>query len=143
MLLQRSRMMWNIIIRAPESWLRVPKAHEHVPHSSIVEHDDVHEVSVESSQVQTENLVEHVDVHSVPNQSPMAARSINNCVVSHDAIVISLEGTEEVVQADVNINVSHNQDEHVAAEIQQQEVHPSKNIQHGLDLWERVRQYDE
>ena len=136
-------MMWNIIIRAPESWLRVPKAHEHVPHSSIVEHDDVHEVSVESSQVQTENLVEHVDVHSVPNQSPMAARSINNCVVSHDAIVISLEGTEEVVQADVNINVSHNQDEHVAAEIQQQEVHPSKNIQHGLDLWERVRQYDE
>jgi hypothetical protein len=26
--------------------------------------------------------------------------------------------------------------------MQQQEVHPSKNIQHGLDLWERVREYD-
>jgi len=32
---------------------------------------------------------------------------------------------------------------HVAAEIQQQEVHPSKNNQHGLDLWDRVRQFDE
>ena len=30
----------------------------------------------------------------------------------------------------------------MAAKIQQQEVHPSRNIQHGLDLWERVRQYD-
>jgi len=89
-------------------------------------------------------LVEHVDVHSVLNQSPMAARSIDNYVVSHEDVVISLEGTEEVVQANVNINVSHNhEDEHVTAEIQQQEVHPSKNIQHGLDLWERVRQYDE
>ncbi|RHN50635.1 hypothetical protein MtrunA17_Chr6g0459611 [Medicago truncatula] len=26
--------------------------------------------------------------------------------------------------------------------LQRQEVHPSKNIQHGLDLWERVREYD-
>ena len=83
-------------------------------------------------------------MHSVLNQSPMAARSIDNYVVSHEDVVISLEGTEEVVQANVNINVSHNhEDEHVTAEIQQQEVHPSKNIQHGLDLWERVRQYDE
>jgi len=31
----------------------------------------------------------------------------------------------------------------VVAELQQQEVHPSKNIQHGLDLWDRVREYDE
>jgi len=25
---------------------------------------------------------------------------------------------------------------------QQQHVHPNKNIQHGLDLWDRVREYD-
>lgn len=116
--------------------------HEHVLHSSIVEHNDVHEVSLESPQVQIENLAEDVDVQSIPNQSPMATRSIDNSVVSHEVVVISLEGTEEVVQTDVNIHVSHNQDEHVDAEIQQQEIHPSKNIQHGLDLWERVRQYD-
>jgi len=35
------------------------------------------------------------------------------------------------------------QEEQVVAELQQQEVHPSKNIQHGLDLWNRVREYDE
>ena len=57
--------------------------------------------------------------------------------------MISLEGTADRVQADVNINVSDNQDEHVAAEIQQQEVHPNKSIQHRLDLWARVHQYDE
>jgi len=27
--------------------------------------------------------------------------------------------------------------------LQQQHVHPSKNIQHDLDLWDRVREYDE
>ena len=26
--------------------------------------------------------------------------------------------------------------------LQQQHVHPNKNIQHGLDLWDRVREYD-
>jgi len=26
--------------------------------------------------------------------------------------------------------------------LQQQHVHPSKNIQHGLDLWDRVHEYD-
>jgi len=26
--------------------------------------------------------------------------------------------------------------------LQQQHVHPSKNIQHGLDLWNRVCEYD-
>jgi len=128
----------------PRELVESPKGdHEHAPHLSTIEHHDVHEVSMESQQVLTENSVEHVDVHSVPNQSSMAARSIDNFVVSHEAVVISLEEIEEVVQADVNINVSHNQDEHVAAEIQQQEVHPSKNIQHGLDLCEQVCQYDE
>jgi len=33
----------------PRELMESPKgSHEHVPHSSIVEHDDVHEVSVES-----------------------------------------------------------------------------------------------
>jgi len=31
---------------------------------------------------------------------------------------------------------------HEVVVMQRQEVHPSKNIQHGLDLWERVREYD-
>jgi len=36
----------------PREMMESPKgSHEHVPHSSIVEHDDVHEVSMESIQV--------------------------------------------------------------------------------------------
>lgn len=27
--------------------------------------------------------------------------------------------------------------------LQQRHVHPNKNIQHSLDLWDRVREYDE
>ena len=30
----------------------------------------------------------------------------------------------------------------MVAPLQPQEFHPSKNIQHGLDLWDRVREYD-
>jgi hypothetical protein len=44
-----------------------------------------------------------------------------------------------------NIFVSHDGDampQHDGVDLQQQHVHPSKNIQHGLDLWERVREYD-
>ena len=82
-------------------------------------------------------------MHSIRNHAPLVARSIDNSLKFDEAAVISLEGTADRVQADVNINVSHNQDEHVASEIQQEEVHPSKSIQHRLDLRARVRQYDE
>jgi len=112
---------------------------ELVPYSSILEHGDVHEVSAESLLVQTNNLVEHVDVHSFPNRSPMEVRSIGKSLVSHEAVKRSLEGTKEEPHADVNINLPQNQDEQEAVEIQQQEVHPSENIQHDLELWERVR----
>jgi len=128
----------------PRELMESPKgSHEHVPHLSIVEHDDVHEVSVESIQVQTDSLVEHVDMHSVPQRSPMAECSIDKSLVTHEAVEKPLEGTEEDAQADANNILMQNQDVHVAAKIQQQEDHPSKNIQHGLDLWDRVRQYDE
>ena len=103
----------------------------------------MHEVSMESIHVQTYNLVEHVDMHYVPQCSPMAACSIDKSLVTHEAVEKPIEGTEEVAQADANNTLTQNQDVHVAVEIQQQEVHPNKNIQHGLHLWARVRQYDE
>jgi len=128
----------------PRELMESPKgSHEHVPYSSIVEHDDVHEVSVESIHVQTDNLVEHVDVHYVPQRSPMDACFIDKSLVTHEVVKKPIEGTEEVAQAYANNTLTQNQDVHVAVEIQQQEVHPNKNIQHGLDLWARVRQYDE
>lgn len=111
---------------SPRKLVESPKGyHERVPHSSPDEHNEVHEVSVESVQVQTNNVVEHVDVHSGSGHS----------LVSPAIVERSL-----AVSASMPTTI---QEEQLVTELQQQEVHPSKNIQHGLDLWVRVREYDE
>nr|ABD28740.2 hypothetical protein MtrDRAFT_AC149208g40v2 [Medicago truncatula] len=113
--------MDNTIIRSCGSWW---SPHEHVSHSSFVEHIEVHEVFVELVEVQTNTVVEHVDVHSG----------------SRSSLVLSV-----VIEQPLAENVSMPtaiQEEQVVASLQQQEVHPCKNIQHDLDLWERVREYD-
>jgi hypothetical protein len=99
-------------------------SHERVSHSSPVEHIEVHEVFVELVQVQTDTVVEHVDVHS---------GSRNSLVLP----VVIEQPLAENVSMPMTI-----QEEQVVADLQQLEVHPSKNIQHGLDFWERVREYD-
>jgi len=84
----------------------------------------VHEVSVESVQVHTNTVVEHVDVHS------------DSCSSLVLPVVI-----EQPLAKNVSMPTTI-QEQQVVASLQQQEVHPNKNIQHGLDLWERVREYD-
>jgi hypothetical protein len=101
-------------------------SNERVPHSSPDEHNEhneVHEVFVESVQVQTDTVIEHVDVHSG------SGHSLVSPVIVEQSLAVSMPTTI--------------QEEQVVVELQQQEVHPSKNIQHGLDLWNRVREYDE
>ncbi|RHN79186.1 hypothetical protein MtrunA17_Chr1g0174361 [Medicago truncatula] len=96
---------------------------ESTPHSShVVEHQEVHEGYVESVQVQTDTVVEHDDVYAGSH----ALKS--HVVVEPPSVVSGIMPTEK--EQDVVI-------------LQNQEVHPSKNIQHGLDLWARVREYDE
>ncbi|XP_024627637.2 uncharacterized protein [Medicago truncatula] len=93
------------------------------PHSShVFEHQEVHNEFVESVQVQTDTVVEHDDVYARSHalKSPV--------VVEPPSVVSGSMPTEK--EQDVVI-------------LQKQEVHPSKNIQHGLDLWARVREYDE
>jgi hypothetical protein len=41
----------------------------------------------------------------------------------------------------VDVDMPSAQEQHVVI-LQRQEVHPNKSIQHGLDLWVRVRDYD-
>jgi len=51
-----------------------------------------------------------------------------------------------IVEGSLAVNASMPttiQEEQVVAELQQQEVHPSKNILYGLDLCNRVHEYDE
>jgi len=100
-----------------------PKGYyERVSHSSQVEHIEVHEVSVESAQVQTDTIVEQVEVHSGLRPS-----------------LASLVVVERSLAASASMTIPEEQEVVV---LQQQHVHPSKNIQHGLDLWDRVREYD-
>ena len=68
--------------------------------------------------------VEHVDVHTGSGHSLVSPVIVERSL----AVSASMPTTS--------------QEEQVVAELQQQEVHPSKNIQHGLDLWDRVREYD-
>jgi hypothetical protein len=69
--------------------------------------------------------VEHVDVHSV------SSHSLVSPVIVERSLAVSASMPTTI------------QEEQVVAGLQQQEVHPNKNIQHGLDLWDRVREYDE
>jgi len=109
----------------PRELVESPKgSHERVSHSSPVEHIEVHEVYVESVQVQTDTVVEHIDVHSGSRSSLVLP-------------VVIEQPLAEKVSMPTAI-----QEQKVVASLQQQEVHHSKNIQHGLDLWERVREYD-
>ncbi|AES77634.1 DUF4283 domain protein [Medicago truncatula] len=91
---------------------------ESAPHSShVVEHQEVHEGSVESMQVQTDIVVEHDDVHA-------GSHALKSLVVVEPPSVVS-----------GSIHTAKEQDVVI---LQKQEVHPSKNIHHGLDLWARV-----
>ncbi|RHN79268.1 hypothetical protein MtrunA17_Chr1g0175461 [Medicago truncatula] len=114
---------------SPRDMVESPKgSHECVPHSSPDEHNEhneVHEVSVESVQVQTDIVVEHVDVHFESDHSLVSP------VIVEQSLVVSASMPTTI------------QEEQVVVELQQQEVHPSKNIQHSLDLWNRFREYDE
>jgi len=109
----------------PRELVESPKgSHERVSHSPPVKHVEVHEASVESAQVQMDLVVEHVDVHSGSRSSLVLLVVIEQPLIEHVSMPTTI------------------QEEQVVASLQQQEVHPSKNIQHGLDLWERVCEYD-
>ena len=66
---------------------------------------------------------------SVPEVLPASLPSLASPVV-----------VERFLEASASMTIPEAQE---VAVLQQQQVHPSKNIQHGLDLWDRVREYDE
>jgi len=80
-------------------------------------------VSIESIEVHTNTVDEHIEVHSG----------------SHTTFEL-----HAVVEPTTSVSESvPTEEEHMVTVLQQQVVNPRKNIQHGLDLWERVREYDE
>jgi len=114
---------------SPQDLVESPKgAHENVRRSSLVEHDDMHDVPAEFQD------------HHENSARPIVT------LENSDGSLDGKDGNDDVLAC------SHALKSPVVAEptekaqelviLQRQEVHPSKNIQHGLDLWERVREHD-
>lgn len=120
---------------SPRELVESPKGfHEHVSHSSPVEHDDMHEVSVDLLQVQADHFVERNDVQSDSRSSPPVGRTVDLSLVSFEATEGSLDGTgnvekEVVFQDGPTQNVMP-------------EVHNNSRIQQDMELWRRVKEYD-
>ena len=79
-------------------------------------------MSVESSQVQTDTIAEQFEVHYGSRPSLASPVVVERSLAASASMTIPEE--QEVVV------------------LQQQHVHPSKKIQHGLDLWDKVCEYD-
>jgi len=109
-------------------------SHENVSHSSLVEHDDMHEVFVDLLQVQADRLVEHDDVQSNSHRSPHVGCTIDLSLVSHEATEGSLDGTGNVEQEVLIQNA--------LAQNVMPEVHSNFRIEQDMDLWQRVKEYD-
>jgi hypothetical protein len=75
-------------------------------------------------------------------KSPKGARE-SSSRPSPDAHVDVMVGTQLLTSpAVIESHDGGGLAQHEEVVLQQQHVHPSKNIQHGLDLWARVREYD-
>jgi hypothetical protein len=99
-------------------------AHESVPQSSHLAYDDMNEVSPNFFQDHMDDFVEQEVEHS---------GSRKHSLVSHEASDGSLDGD---VEHDISI-----QDGTVLLVVT--EVHSSARIQHDLELWRRVKEYDQ
>jgi hypothetical protein len=117
---------------SPRELEESPKgAREIVPRPFNVEHDDMHELDI---------LPEHQD-------TPISDPPIGSDGSVHDMADVDADSpslrtalvTEEASLIDGGMAMVTAQNDIVP---QRQEVHPSKNIQLGVELWERVREYD-
>jgi hypothetical protein len=108
---------------------------------TLTEELEVPVVDDESEPLQDGMEHDHVSPREL-EQSPKGARESAPCPPI-DANVEVMAGIQ--LQTSTAVVVSHDGTGMPQADglvLQQQYVHPSKNIQHGLDLWERVREYD-
>jgi len=107
----------------------------HVSHLSPVEHDDVHEVYVDLLQIQAGRFVEGNDMQSDSHNSPPVDRTIDLSLVSFEAAEGSLDGTRNVEKEVVSQDGPGNN--------VMPKVRSSSRIQQDMELWRRVKEYDQ
>jgi len=123
---------------SPRELVESPKgACENVTRPSPVEHVDMHEVSAE---FQDHHDISHIDPTIVTNDySDGSMEGIDDVLASTQALTTPMVTETSRV---VDVDMASAKEQNVVITLQRQEVHPSKNIQHGLELWARVRDYD-
>jgi len=127
----------GLTIQTPREGLEIPVVDEGLePLQDGVEQNHVSPRELEKSPTGAREVVprpftdEHVDMQEaaiVPTKEIAVEVLVDSNLVS----------TPLVSDSDIHVDTAQ---EFVS--LQRQEIHPSKNIQHGLDLWERVREYD-
>jgi hypothetical protein len=120
---------------SPRKLVESPKgAREIVTRPSNDEHNDMREVSADHQDHQQNSAcpIDPIDTH---DNSDGSLNDTNDVLAGTNTLKLPLE-------ADIVVGVQHTTQAQEEVILQRQEVHPSKNIQHGLDLWERVREYD-
>jgi len=108
-------------------------AHESVPHASPVEHDDMNEVSAEFFQNHADDLVEQEVEHP-------GSRSTSHVGCPMDPPVASLEASARSLDGEVEDDISIQNGTALPVVT---EIHISARIQQDLELWRRVKEYDQ
>jgi hypothetical protein len=117
---------------SPRELEKSPKgARESVTRPSTIEHVDMHE---ELATLPLQHVITPTD-HSIV--STMSLHNMADVSVGSQAMETSFTEASNVFDGEM-ISVK----DQIEILPQRQEVHPSKNIQHGLELWNRVREYD-
>jgi hypothetical protein len=112
-------------------------ARESVTRPSHVEHDDMHEVSAD--------FQDHQEISACPIDPIVTLENSDGSLNGTNDVLAFSNNLKTPLDAEASRVVDGGKHTAQAQEVvilQRQEVHPSKNIQHGLDLWERVRAYD-
>jgi len=119
---------------SPRERVESPKgARESVPHSSPVEHDDMNEVPVDFFQEHADDFVAQEVEHSGSRNISHVDRPIDPHVTSHEASDGFLDGGvghEISTQDGTSLPVVT-------------EIHSSARIQQDLELWRRIKEYDQ
>lgn len=100
-------------------------ASESVPRPFNDAQQDMHEVS------------DHCHAYQDIDDRPSATLQFYDGNLVHIPDGTTVDTSRRVVDGEMNKGQAHE-----SVPLQRQEVHPSKNIQHGLELWERIREYD-
>ncbi|KEH17480.1 DUF4283 domain protein [Medicago truncatula] len=108
-----------------------------VPDPLVVDSQDDNALSIVVPEKHNNDRVQH-DMELCEKEYDMQVEALSGSRPSLASPVV----VERSLEASASMTIPEAQDAQENVVLQQQHVHPSKNIQHSLDLWDKVREYD-